>query len=74
MFRDIDVRSHASQVATDARLQELRLAADILSAELPGDHTIAVETVDARSGRARRVTSVGRPRQRPISLLLQSIM
>ena len=59
MFRDIDVRSHTSQVATDARLQELRLAADILSAELPGDHTIAVETVDIRSGRARRVTSVG---------------
>ena len=59
MFRDIDVRSHTSQVATDARLQELRLAADILSAELPGGHTIAVETVDARSGRARRVTSVG---------------
>jgi extracellular elastinolytic metalloproteinase len=59
MVREIDVRSHLGVAATETRLEELRTAAAALSSELPGESRFVVETVDARSGLAVRVRSVG---------------
>lgn len=64
MGRELDRRSLVVDEATPARVQELQRAAELVSAELPGDHTVHVARFDRTTGVPRVVASEAAPAER----------
>lgn len=61
MARELDVRDHSVNRATDERLLELQQVAQDTSQKLHGDQQLTVESVDSRTGNAATVNSIGAP-------------